>query len=118
MENGGSSITIKVSIIIRLLFALYAIINLVQYILTRKDKDYEGLHTFIISTITVILTFFFDVEKSPNTLAMIMMFWITLMSLTKFKLPKGLFTLRLLSLNALPECTRHKKPDYNQMIYW
>ena len=78
-------ITIKVSIIIRLLFALYAIINLVQYILTRKDKDYEGLHTFIISTITVILTFFFDVEKSPNTLAMIMMFWITLMSLTKFK---------------------------------
>ena len=78
-------VNIKISIIIRLLFASYAIINLVQYILTRKNKDYEGLFTFFISLITVVLTFFFDVNTSPNRLAMIMMFWVTLMSLIKFK---------------------------------
>ena len=78
------TVNIKINIIIRLLFSSYAIINLVQYILTRKNKDYEGLFTFFISLITVILTFIFDVVTSPNKLAMIMMFWITAMSLAKF----------------------------------
>lgn len=78
-------IDIKINIIILILFSSYAIINLVQYILTRKNKDYEGLATFLISLTTVILTIILDVNKSPNTLAMIIMFWVTLMSLIKFK---------------------------------
>ena len=78
-------IAIKLNIIVRLLFSSYAIINLIQYILTRKDKDYEGLLTFFVSLITVILTFIFDIVTSPNRLAMTLMFWITAMSLIKFK---------------------------------
>lgn len=78
-------LNIKINIITLILFISYAIINLVQYILTRKNKDYEGLFTFFISLATAILTIIFDVNKSPNTLAMIMMFWVTLMSLIKFK---------------------------------
>lgn len=78
-------IAIKLNIIVRLLFSSYAIINLIQYILTRIDKDYEGLLTFFVSLITVILTFIFDIVTSPNRLAMTLMFWITAMSLIKFK---------------------------------
>ena len=26
------------------IFALYTVLNLIQFILTRKSKDYEGLH--------------------------------------------------------------------------
>ena len=75
----------NMSIIIRILFASYAIINLVQYILTRKSKDYEGLHTCIVSIICLIATFIFDVTATAKTLAMTLMLWTTLMSLVKLK---------------------------------
>lgn len=44
--------TFKVTNIKHLFFTimlLYAILNFIQFILTRKSKDYEGLYTTIIS---------------------------------------------------------------------
>jgi hypothetical protein len=35
------------------IFALYTILNLIQFILTRKSKDYEGLHSAIGSFIVL-----------------------------------------------------------------
>ena len=75
----------NMSIIVRILFLSYAIINLVQYILTRKSKDYEGLHTCIVSVICLIATFIFDVTATAKTLAMTLMLWTTLFSLVKLK---------------------------------
>ena len=75
----------NMTIIIRILFASYAIINLVQYILTRKSKDFEGLHTFVVSIIALVATFIYDVAALAKTLAMTLMLWTALMSLVKLK---------------------------------
>ena len=72
----------KIEIVIRLIFALYAVINLVQYILTFKSKDIEGLITFFISLLAIGSTFLFNVSE-PKGLAMSLMAWITLMSVAK-----------------------------------
>ena len=50
---------------------LYGIINLVQFILTFKDKDFEGLFT--------------DFKSAPLNLAMTLFVWISFMSLIKLK---------------------------------
>lgn len=71
-----------IKIIIRLIFGLYAIINIVQYILTVKSKDREGLLTFFISLLAIGATFLFDVTV-PKGLAMSLMAWITMMSVAK-----------------------------------
>ena len=71
-----------IKLIIRIVFGLYSVINLIQYILTRKSKDYEGLFTALLSAVAIGLTFLFDVTN-PQGLAMALMGWITLMSSAK-----------------------------------
>ncbi len=65
--------------------ALYGIINLVQFILTFKDKDYEGLFTVIASVITILIALFTDFKSAPLNLAMTLFVWISFMSLIKLK---------------------------------
>ena len=72
----------KISICI---FGAYTIISCIQFILTMKSKDYEGLYSGISSFMIVIAHFFWDPSKSPKTLALFLMAWILLMSLTKLK---------------------------------
>ena len=67
------------------IFALYTILNLIQFILTRKSKDYEGLHSAIGSLIIFIASIATSPENSPKTLAMLLMTWIIFMSLAKLK---------------------------------
>lgn len=67
------------------IFALYTILNLIQFILTRKSKDYEGLHSAIGSLIILIASIVLKPEESPKTLAMLLMTWIIFMSLAKLK---------------------------------
>ena len=55
--------TFKVTNIKHLFFTimlLYAILNFMQFILTRKSKDYEGLYTTIISLGIAITGLFFS----------------------------------------------------------
>jgi len=65
--------------------AFYGIMNLIQFILTSKEKDYEGLLTMIASIITLLLLGFLEVENSPMNLALTLFTWIVLMSLIKLK---------------------------------
>lgn len=75
----------NMKIVLRVIFSLYAIVNLIQFILTKKSKDYEGLHTCIVSIIALIATFVIDVATSPKAIALTIMIWTTLFSLVKLK---------------------------------
>ncbi len=68
-----------------IVFSIYTLISLIQFILTIDSKDYEGLHSALASLVIVISHFFFDPSSSPRVLAMFLMLWICLMSLTKLK---------------------------------
>lgn len=68
-----------------IIFALYAIINLIQYVSTKESNDYEGLQTFLASIVGVIACTLIDVASSPANLAYVLMLWIIIMSLSKLK---------------------------------
>lgn len=64
---------------------IYALLNLIQFILTKKEKDYEGLFTSVASLISLILAYKLDIAKIPWYLAICLLTWIILMSLIKLK---------------------------------
>lgn len=66
-------------------FSIYALISLIQFILTKSSKDYEGLHSFLSSLVIVIAHFIWDPSSNPKVLALFLIAWIMLMSLTKLK---------------------------------
>ena len=66
-------------------FIIYTLISIVQFILTKESKDYEGLYSAIASLIIVIAHFIWNPADSPKVLALFLMAWIMLMSLTKLK---------------------------------
>ena len=70
------------TIFISVMFS-YAILNLLQFILTRKSKDYEGLYTFLASMTIGIIDIFFSFD-SVNVLPISLMSWVTIMSVIKF----------------------------------
>ena len=76
---------IKIKTVFMGIFAIYSIINLIQYILTFKSKDIEGLLTFFASIITLIIAWRLDIEKVPWYLALTLFIWIIMMSLIKLK---------------------------------
>ena len=63
----------------------YGVLNLIQYILTSKDKDYEGLFTMIGSIVSLLLLGLLDIENTPGNLALVLFVWIIMMSLIKLK---------------------------------
>lgn len=65
--------------------AIYGVINLIQFILTNKDKDYEGLFTMIASILTLIILGLLDVDSNPYNMAIVLFVWVTLMSVVKLK---------------------------------
>ena len=66
-------------------FSLYTVLNLIQFLLTYKTKDYEGLYTAIASLITIGVSFIVDIALKPWNLAIVMFVWIIIMSLIKLK---------------------------------
>ena len=60
----------------------YAVLNLLQFLLTIKSKDYEGLYTFLASIAVGIVGLFFEFDSS-NVLAISIMAWVTMMSVIK-----------------------------------
>lgn len=64
---------------------VYVILNFIQFLLTRKDKDYEGLFTSIASIIVFVIVMFLNVNKVPWYLAVSLLIWVILMSLIKLK---------------------------------
>ena len=72
---------------IKLLFViimfLYTILNLVQYLLTKKNKDLEGLYTFLASLTIAIVAIFINLDNT-NNLTLLLLSWVILMSVIKF----------------------------------
>ena len=76
---------VKVKPIFMGILAIYGILNLIQFLLTKDAKDYEGLLTMIASVITLIVAWRLDVAKTPWYLALTLFIWIIMMSLIKMK---------------------------------
>ncbi len=76
---------IKIKTIFIGILSAYAILNLIQFLLTRKDSDYEGLLTCIASIAVLTLVCFLNVSKVPWYLALTLFIWVILMSLIKLK---------------------------------
>lgn len=63
----------------------YGVMNLIQFILTSKEKDFEGLLTMIASILSLLLLGFLEVNDNPLNLALVLFAWVILMSLVKLK---------------------------------
>ena len=61
----------------------YALVNLIQYLLTKKSKDFEGLYTCLASLAVGGIDIFFSFDSS-NVLAISLMSWVSMMSVIKF----------------------------------
>ncbi|MGN1337167.1 MAG: hypothetical protein ACI4WW_01680 [Candidatus Coprovivens sp.] len=73
------------NIIIPTIFGLYAIIHLVQYILTKESKDNESICTSVVSIALMILSLLIELNNTYKTLALTLMIWVSLISLIKLK---------------------------------
>lgn len=76
---------INIKIIFISVLAFYGIMNLIQFLLTYKSKDYEGLFTTVASLIALIVAWKLNIESIPWYLAVALFVWIILMSLIKLK---------------------------------
>ena len=72
-----------VSIIV---FGVYTALNIIQYILTYKSKDIEGIISAVASLVALVAIVIYNPTESPRTLAMILMTWEIIMSLAKLLL--------------------------------
>ncbi|NMA50375.1 MAG: hypothetical protein GX951_00795 [Mollicutes bacterium] len=76
---------LNVKLVLLLILTFYGIINLLQFVLTNKAKDFEGLFTMIASIISLILLGILDIDTKPLNLALVLFVWISIMSLIKLK---------------------------------
>ena len=68
-------------VFVNVMFA-YALLNVVQFLLTKESKDFEGLYTFIASLIVGASALCF--EFNTNVLSICIMSWTTIMAVIKF----------------------------------
>lgn len=76
---------VKVKSIFIGVLIVYAILNMIKFILTFKSHDYEGLFTSLASIIVLIVSIYLDINKVPWYLALCLLIWIILLSLIKLK---------------------------------
>lgn len=65
-------------------FSFISIVNLIRYILVRSSKDYEGLHIFIASLLSLVFTVILDVTNVKQ-LYYVIMFWVGVTSMANLK---------------------------------
>ena len=73
----------NVKLIFLIVMFSYALLNLLQFILTKKSKDYEGLYTFLASLVVGIVDLNFSFDNT-NVLSISLLAWISMMSVIKF----------------------------------
>lgn len=64
---------------------VYAIFNMIKFILTVKSRDYEGLFTSLASIVVLVISLYLDIDNVPWYLALSLLIWIILLSLIKLK---------------------------------
>lgn len=72
---------IKTALII--IFSFYTVFKFTQFIFIIKEKDYESLFTSLIASIALIATIYINITS--KNLALILLIWMSLMSLVKLK---------------------------------
>lgn len=75
---------LKLELIIPITFGLYTVSNTIRFILNRKSKDYDGLHTALASIVSLIVAIVIGMT-TPKKLFIVLMVWTILISLTKLK---------------------------------
>ena len=76
---------VKVKGIFLGVLGVYAVLNLIKFLLTSKSKDFEGLFTSIASIIVFIVALKLNISEVPWYLALCLLIWIILLSLIKLK---------------------------------
>ncbi len=76
---------VSVKPIFMAILGVYGFLNLIQFLLTKEAKDYEGLFTTIASVIALIVAWRLDIAKTPWYLALTLFIWIIMMALIKMK---------------------------------
>lgn len=76
---------VKVKNIFLGVLIVYAVLNLIKFLLTRKSKDYEGLLTCLASIVVLIVALKLNISEVPWYLALSLLIWIILLSLIKLK---------------------------------
>ena len=61
---------VSVKPIFMAILGVYGFLNLIQFLLTKEAKDYEGLFTTIASLIALIIAWRLDIAKTPWYLAL------------------------------------------------
>lgn len=75
----------NLNIIMPLVFGLYSIVNIIQYLLTKESKDKEGMYTTFASLVAMLESIIFNMNENYKLTALLLMTWITFMSLIKLK---------------------------------
>lgn len=76
---------INMNVILFSVMMIYATLNMIQYVLTKISNDYEGLFTALVSYMVGFTGIIFKLFDKQINLVVILLAWITLMSLIKFK---------------------------------
>lgn len=75
----------NINLVLNSVFIAYIILNIIRFILTKESKDYQSLLNASATTITLIINLIYHPYKTPRTLAILIMTWILLMSISKLK---------------------------------
>ena len=75
----------NINIILFIVMMIYATLNMIQYVLTKKSNDMEGIFTSLLSYVVGILGLTFNLFNNLLQMVLLLLAWIILMSLIKLK---------------------------------
>lgn len=75
----------NIEFLYRIFLGVYGIIQLGQFLILYKKKDYTNFFAFAISFGLLIASFMWDLTESPKTLAFSLLVWIAVIALVKLK---------------------------------
>ncbi len=74
---------LDIKLVMIIIYSCYTILKLLDFIINRKELDYESLFTSIISFIALLGTIF--LKLNTKNIVLILMIWLGVMSLIKLK---------------------------------
>lgn len=75
---------LKLELLLPITFGVYTISNITRFIINKKSKDYDGIHTGLASLISLIVSIVIGIT-TPKNLFIVLMIWTILIALTKLK---------------------------------
>lgn len=73
----------NLKLILLIIFGVYSFLSIIEFLLTKKEDDYQSLGTCILSLIAFIILLIFKLKE--KTLLLIFLIWIGVSSLIKLK---------------------------------